>query len=88
MELTLTNAESELLLEILEDHHRELFREIARDGSPRVQVCLEEQRSASRIGGQQVEGHAARGSDAAGLRDLRVVSNLWREHYGLILMSP
>jgi hypothetical protein len=30
MELTLTTAERELLLEILEQHHRELFREIAR----------------------------------------------------------
>jgi hypothetical protein len=29
MELTLTTAERELLLEILEEHHRELFREIA-----------------------------------------------------------
>jgi hypothetical protein len=30
MELTLTNAERELLLEVLKQHHRELFREIAR----------------------------------------------------------
>jgi hypothetical protein len=30
MELTLTSAERELLLEILKEHHRELFREIAR----------------------------------------------------------
>jgi hypothetical protein len=30
MELTLTTAEREFLLEILEEHHRELFREIAR----------------------------------------------------------
>ena len=30
MELTLPNAERELLLEILKQHHRELFREIAR----------------------------------------------------------
>lgn len=29
MELTLTTAEGEFLLEILEEHHRELFREIA-----------------------------------------------------------
>ena len=29
MELMLTNEERALLLEILEDHHRELFREIA-----------------------------------------------------------
>jgi len=29
MELTLTTAEREFLLEILEEHHRELFREIA-----------------------------------------------------------
>jgi hypothetical protein len=29
MELTLTSAERELLLEILKEHHRELFREIA-----------------------------------------------------------
>lgn len=29
MELTLTSAEREFLLEILEEHHRELFREIA-----------------------------------------------------------
>jgi hypothetical protein len=30
MELTLTNAERELLLEVLREHHRELFRQIAR----------------------------------------------------------
>ena len=30
MELTLTNAEREVLLEILKEQHRELFREIAR----------------------------------------------------------
>jgi hypothetical protein len=30
MELTLTSAEREVLLEILKEHHRELFREIAR----------------------------------------------------------
>jgi hypothetical protein len=30
MELTLTTAEREFLLEILEEHHRELSREIAR----------------------------------------------------------
>ena len=30
MELTLTSTERKLLLEILEGHHRELFREIAR----------------------------------------------------------
>ncbi len=29
MELILTTAEREFLLEILEEHHRELFREIA-----------------------------------------------------------
>jgi len=29
MELTLTTAEREFLLEILEEHHRELFREIS-----------------------------------------------------------
>ena len=29
MEMMLTNEEGQLLLEILEDHHRELFREIA-----------------------------------------------------------
>ena len=29
MELTLTSAEREFLLEILEEHHRELFREIS-----------------------------------------------------------
>ena len=28
MELTLTSAEREVLLEILKQHHRELFREI------------------------------------------------------------
>jgi hypothetical protein len=47
MELTLTSAERKLLLEILEEHHRELFREIARNGSPRVQVFLEEEGNAS-----------------------------------------
>ena len=30
MELTLTSAEREVLLEILKQHHRELFREICR----------------------------------------------------------
>ena len=30
MELTLSTAERELLLEILEEHHRELLRELAR----------------------------------------------------------
>ena len=30
MELTLTSAEREVLLEILKGHHRELFREICR----------------------------------------------------------
>jgi len=30
MELTLTSAEREVLLEILKEQHRELFREIAR----------------------------------------------------------
>jgi hypothetical protein len=30
MELTLTHAEQELLMEILQEHHRELFRKIAR----------------------------------------------------------
>ena len=30
MELTLTSAERELLLEVLEEHHHELLREISR----------------------------------------------------------
>lgn len=30
MELTLTSAEREVLLEVLKGHHRELFREICR----------------------------------------------------------
>jgi len=32
MELTLSSIERELLVEILEEHHRELLREIARTG--------------------------------------------------------
>lgn len=40
MELTLTNAERELLLEILKEHHRELFREIARTDHRALKVVL------------------------------------------------
>jgi len=40
MELTLTNAERELLLEILKQHHRELFREIARTDHRELKLVL------------------------------------------------
>jgi len=40
MELTLTNAEGELLLEILKQHHRELFREIARTDHRELKLVL------------------------------------------------
>lgn len=40
MELTLTSAERELLLEVLEEHHRELLREIARARHHEFKVAL------------------------------------------------
>jgi hypothetical protein len=40
MELTLSNAERELLLEILKEHHRELFREIARTDHRELKLVL------------------------------------------------
>lgn len=40
MELTLTSAERELLLEVLEEHHRELLREIARAKHHEFKVAL------------------------------------------------
>jgi len=40
MELTLSAAERELLLEVLEEHHRELLREIARARHHEFKVAL------------------------------------------------
>lgn len=40
MDLTLTSAERELLLEVLEEHHRELLREIARARHHEFKVAL------------------------------------------------
>ena len=40
MELTLTSAEGEFLLEVLEEHHRELLREIARATHHEFKVAL------------------------------------------------
>jgi hypothetical protein len=40
MELTLTSAEREMLLEVLEEHHHELLREIARARHHEFKVAL------------------------------------------------
>jgi hypothetical protein len=41
MELTLSTAERELLLEILKEHDRELFREIARTDHRELRLVLQ-----------------------------------------------